>query len=61
MERAVGAGLRVSLRPDVRRIRQDNAQVAGEGVGHLAGLHIHLASEPIPTAVRFFAHQIAAG
>ena len=38
---------------DERRIRQGIAQVAGEAVGHLAGLSIHLAAEPILAAVRF--------
>jgi len=32
---------------------QGIAQVAGEAVGHLAGLFIHLAAEPILAAVRF--------
>lgn len=39
--------------PDERRIRQGIAQVAGEAVGHFAGLLIHLAAEPILAAVRF--------
>jgi hypothetical protein len=38
--------------PDGRRIRQGIAQVAGEAVGHLAGLFIHLAAKPILAAVR---------
>ena len=38
---------------DERRIRQGIAQVAGEPVGHLAGLFIHLAAESILAAVRF--------
>ena len=38
---------------DERRIRQGIAQVAGEAVGHLARLFIHLAAEPILAAVRF--------
>ena len=32
---------------DERCIRQRIAQVAGEAVGHLAGLFIHLAAKPI--------------
>ena len=38
---------------DERGIRQGIAQVAGEAVGNLAGLLIHLAAEPILAAVRF--------
>ena len=38
---------------DERRIWQGTAQVAGEAVGHLAGLFIHLAAKPILAAVRF--------
>ena len=38
---------------DERRLRQGIAQVAGEAVGHLAGLRIHLATEAILAAVRF--------
>ena len=37
---------------DERRIRQGIAQVAGEAVGHLARLFIHLAAEPILSALR---------
>lgn len=40
-------------RPDERRIRQGMAQVAGKGLGHFAGLFIHLAAEAILAAVRF--------
>jgi len=36
-----------------RRIWQGIVQVAGEAVGHLAGLFIHLAAESILAAVRF--------
>ncbi len=39
--------------PDERGIRQGIAQVAGEAVGHLAGLSIDLAAEAILVAVRF--------
>jgi hypothetical protein len=39
--------------PDERRVRQGIAQVAGEAVGHLARLFIHLAAESILAAVRF--------
>jgi hypothetical protein len=38
---------------DERRIGQGIAQVAGEAIGHLAGLLIHLAAEAILAAVRF--------
>jgi hypothetical protein len=34
-------------------IRQGISQVAGEVVGHLAGLFIHLSDEPILAVVRF--------
>ena len=43
--------------PDERRIRQGIAQVAGEAVGHLAGLFIHLAAEAILAAVHFIRCQ----
>lgn len=39
--------------PDKRRIRQGIEQVAGEAVGHIAGIFIHLAAEAILAAVRF--------
>lgn len=39
--------------PDEQPIRQGIAQVAGEALGHLAGLFIHLAAESILAAVRF--------
>ena len=41
--------------PDERRMRQGIAQVAGEAVGHLAGLLIHPAAETRLAAVRFIA------
>ena len=40
-------------RPKEARVRQGIAQVAGEAVGHLAGLLIHLAAESILAPVRF--------
>jgi len=46
---------------DERRIRQGIAQVAGEAVGHLAGLLIHLAAEPILAAVHLFPNQVKTG
>jgi len=42
---------------DERRIRQGIAQVAGEAIGHLAGLFVHLAAEAILAAVRFRASE----
>ena len=40
---------------DERRIGQSNAQIAGEAVGHLAGLFIHLAAKPYEAICATFA------
>jgi hypothetical protein len=49
---ATGPRPPVEGEPDERRLWQGIAQVAGEAVGHLAGLLIHLAAESILAAVR---------